>query len=77
MIESLLSPRWYTPTRQSGELVKQETDILGRINDLRVVLREVKSEDVREAIEAAIGDCKRQLAMDPADGGEESPGFAT
>ena len=56
--------------------MKQETDILARINDLRVALREMKSEDVREAIQAAISDCERQLEIEPTDRGEQSPSFA-
>ena len=64
--------------RQIGrELVKHETDILVRINELRMALRDIKSEDVREAIEAAIGDCERQLGINRTDRGEQSPGFAT
>jgi hypothetical protein len=56
--------------------VKQETDILVRINDLRLALRDIKSEDVREAIQAAILDCERQLGIEGTDRGEPSPGFA-
>jgi hypothetical protein len=59
-----------------AELVKQETDILVRINDLRIALRDMKSEDVREAIQAAIWDCERQLRIDGDDGGDQSPRFA-
>lgn len=62
-------------TERAG-LVKQDTDILVRINDLRIALRDVKSEDVREAIEAAIGDCERQLEIARTDGGDQLPSFA-
>ena len=55
--------------------MKQETEILVRINDLRMALRDIKSDDVREAIQAAICDCERQWAIDPV-GGEQSPSFA-
>ena len=63
-------------TTERAGLVKQDTDILVRINDLRIALRDVKSEDVREAIEAAIGDCERQLASVRTDGGDQLPSFA-
>lgn len=55
--------------------MKQETDILVRINDLRIALRDIKSEDVRDAIEAAIWDCERRMGNDRTDGGEQSPRF--
>ena len=57
--------------------MKQETDILARINDLRIALREMKSDDVREAIRAAISDCERQLGIDPRDEDEPAPTFAS
>ena len=56
--------------------MQQETDIRARINDLRIALREMRSEDVREAIQAAISDCERQLGIDQTDMGEQSPKFA-
>jgi hypothetical protein len=37
-------------------------DIPARIAELRSVLVETRSEDVRDAIQAAIEDCRRQLA---------------
>ena len=53
--------------------MKQGTNILERINDLRITQREMRSKDVREAIEAAITDCERQLGIVRTDGGEQSP----
>jgi hypothetical protein len=42
--------------------LKQEADIVARISDLRDVLRDIRSEDLRQTVEAAIGDCEQQLA---------------
>ena len=40
----------------------ETVDIPARIAELRSVLVETRSADVREAIQAAIEDCRRQLA---------------
>ena len=40
----------------------ETVDIPARIAELRSVLVETRSEDVRETIQAAIEDCRRQLA---------------
>ena len=46
-----------TTTDQQAE---DTPPVLVRINELRIALSEVKSEDVRVAIRAAISDCERQ-----------------
>lgn len=52
-------PRIYW-SRAGG--LKERVDIPVRIAELRSVLLETRSEDLRQAIQAAIADCQRRLA---------------
>ena len=45
-----------------GRGLKETVDISARIAELRSVLLETRSDDVRKAIQAAIADCRRKLA---------------
>lgn len=53
-------PRIYLLRGQSR--LNDAADIPARIAELRSVLLETRSKDVRDTIQAAIEDCRRQLA---------------